>query len=1322
MKIAFTLFCIILSLLSPIVSNSQINATSADQLYTSGEEGLFKGLSKMDSIRLSNIPQLEVPQLYKSPNAVQLPFSVDNSTLMYFRPVTSQSGYECGQIAGQAFVFTYEVNRLRNLSSQIAANQYPSHFSWNFLNGAYNYNGASFFDSWEITRTCGTPNVVDYGGALNTGGEKRWMTGYAKYYNGMKNRLSGVYSIRCDSPEGIRILKTWLYDHLEGSATGGVAAMYAQYCSPPGSFLPAGTPEAGKALVSTWGTSPSHAWTIMGYNDSIRFDYNGDGLYTNNIDINGDGVVDVRDWEIGGFKIINGYSGPGWGNGGFAYMMYKSLADGANYGIWNSSVYVIKAKTTDDPLMTMKINLKHNRRFQIKVIVGVSQNTNATSPDIRMEYPIFNYQGGSIPMQGDTTDIAQNIEFGLDISPLLSYVSSALPSKYFLEVIEKDPTSIGGGQLNSFSVIDYTSGVNETVYPSTNIILTNNDTTRFALTKTVTFNKLDIINDSMNAKIYTPYSHQLNASAGTPPYKWALKMDYSESISNVSFPNAATQVLNTGNSGYVLQNLNFNFPYFGKTYNQIYIYADGYIKFDNSLYTFPYLIDADLLFRSHKMIAAFYADLVYGTGQNVTYETNANSSTIIWKAGVNGQSSSSVNVALKIYSSGKIEIYYGAINLTGNWLSALSGGDVTNYQYATLTNSFTTNTTDKKLILTPPDYPDNMDFTETGLFSATPQRYYNTSIKFRVTDNNNLSSIKSIVFKTYGLLFDYSINAGGDSLVNAGDTVKVTVKLKNIGNTTINNAKFICHSQDTNIMMLDSSAVIGNILANDSVIISNAARFVVKQNVMDGHYIDLLGNVISVTDTFARGLSLRVNSFNLQTGTVTIYDGNNNVLEPNETASLLLQIKNIGAATATNLHLELSTSDPYVSLNPSFANIDTIKAFSSKNAFFIITTAANIPANHLIVLTAKITGSNNYKYITFFYIQLGEVMEDFETNNFTKYNWTLGGNLNWFTSDSLKYQGNYSAKSGKITHSQNSFFAINQYILADGNIKFYKKVSCERDNTNHNYDYLAFYIDGVEKSRWDGEINWSQEIFPVTTGTHTFKWAYVKDNSVNTGADCGWVDNIVFPLFGDAAPNLNYFPLSINKTMFVNTMDTAIVNISNAGNGLVLFTNNLQLNNSLSVPWASTDLIAGGIYKNENQKIVIQFDATQLQPGNYNCQLVVYENFISQRIIPVNLSVLSQIGIDEKTNFTSCCFPNPFGLKTNISINSNEKGKLSVLIYDFTGRLIKDLTTNVVYDKGSYTFSWDGSDNSGNKLADGLYFCNIMLNNKSFTHKLVLSK
>ena len=86
-------------------------------------------------------------------------------------------------------------------------------------------------------------------------------------------------------------------------------------------------------------------------------------------------------------------------------------------------------------------------------------------------------------------------------------------------------------------------------------------------------------------------------------------------------------------------------------------------------------------------------------------------------------------------------------------------------------------------------------------------------------------------------------------------------------------------------------------------------------------------------------------------------------------------------------------------------------------------------------------------------------------------------------------------------------------VIEDGQISFYKKVSCESTGsiTGNYYDYLSFFIDGIEMEKWAGEINWSLESFPVNSGNHTFKWTFIKDQAVTSGADAAWVDFIVLP-------------------------------------------------------------------------------------------------------------------------------------------------------------------------------------------------------------------
>jgi hypothetical protein len=137
------------------------------------------------------------------------------------------------------------------------------------------------------------------------------------------------------------------------------------------------------------------------------------------------------------------------------------------------------------------------------------------------------------------------------------------------------------------------------------------------------------------------------------------------------------------------------------------------------------------------------------------------------------------------------------------------------------------------------------------------------------------------------------------------------------------------------------------------------------------------------------------------------------------------------------------------------------------------------------------------------------INENFE-NEFHDFNWYFGGAQAWSVVPEEHYYGTHSAKSGAINHNQQSILQIDINVSQDGEISFFRKVSCE-DDGNNNYDYLAFYIDNIEIDRWGGEREWSYQNYPVTSGMHNFKWSYKKDGSIVNGQDCAWIDAIDFP-------------------------------------------------------------------------------------------------------------------------------------------------------------------------------------------------------------------
>jgi hypothetical protein len=128
-----------------------------------------------------------------------------------------------------------------------------------------------------------------------------------------------------------------------------------------------------------------------------------------------------------------------------------------------------------------------------------------------------------------------------------------------------------------------------------------------------------------------------------------------------------------------------------------------------------------------------------------------------------------------------------------------------------------------------------------------------------------------------------------------------------------------------------------------------------------------------------------------------------------------------------------------------------------------------------------------------------QLLDDFEDGDLE--GWTTGGDANWTATTDSAHSGNWSACSGEIGDSQESW--IQREVTGPAVLKFWWKVSSEK-----NHDWLIFYIDDVEIARISGEVDWTSVFVEIPEGNHTIKWKYVKDESVSEGLDKGWIDDI----------------------------------------------------------------------------------------------------------------------------------------------------------------------------------------------------------------------
>ncbi|CUS88924.1 Por secretion system C-terminal sorting domain-containing protein, partial [Candidatus Kryptonium thompsonii] len=85
-------------------------------------------------------------------------------------------------------------------------------------------------------------------------------------------------------------------------------------------------------------------------------------------------------------------------------------------------------------------------------------------------------------------------------------------------------------------------------------------------------------------------------------------------------------------------------------------------------------------------------------------------------------------------------------------------------------------------------------------------------------------------------------------------------------------------------------------------------------------------------------------------------------------------------------------------------------------------------------------------------------------------------------------------------------------------------------------------------------------------------------------------------------------------------------------------------------------------------------------------------------------------------------YPNPFNPTTNISFYLPVDKKISLIIYDVTGREVVRLIDEQEFPKGKHTVTWDGKDKNGKPVSSGIYLYKLKFGNFEKTRKMMLVK
>lgn len=401
-------------------------------------------------------PGLVLPELTISHNKTmisdgsipEIPTYIDNSTSIFFPEIINQYGGSCAQASGIHYLFTYEMNRVleRNTKSDPKNNTFSYRYTWHYLNDGKE-KGSSSSDGIEIIMTSGCPTVANYGNENES--SYRWISGYSKYYNAMHYKAKSMSKVDLRTHDGIEKLRYYMYDKDDGHPGGGIAsfAVHGDW----GIYNYSGPSQTDITyIMQPKGAGGAHAMTLVGYDMSVEFDCDNDGI--------------IMDDEKGAFIFVNSW-GTWWGTDGKAYMPFSAFTRESGHGGFYPYGDDPEALCVDaeyhEPSLAMQVNMEYTSRNDITMRFGVADGAQATHPDkgCYVEYDnVMKAQGGDWVMQGTYSSDGKNIEMGFDLSELKAAADTMKAPCWFL-IISKIVTGKNGeGTVNAIRIHDYRSG------------------------------------------------------------------------------------------------------------------------------------------------------------------------------------------------------------------------------------------------------------------------------------------------------------------------------------------------------------------------------------------------------------------------------------------------------------------------------------------------------------------------------------------------------------------------------------------------------------------------------------------------------------------------------------------------------------------------------------------------------------------------------------------------------------------------------------------------------------------------------------------------
>jgi hypothetical protein len=511
----------------------------------------------------------------------------------------------------------------------------------------------------------------------------------------------------------------------------------------------------------------------------------------------------------------------------------------------------------------------------------------------------------------------------------------------------------------------------------------------------------------------------------------------------------------------------------------------------------------------------------------------------------------------------------------------------------------------------------------------------------------------------YVIYQDHLLNdANGNGLMDYSEEALLTMTVQNIGNVDAEDVSVILRSSDPYVTITDSVEIAGNIAGNQSALLPDAFGIMVSDTISDGHIVFFTVKSDDGDSTWNSGFYLVAHAPVLEFTGFTIEDpeGNNNGrIDPGETANILVSVQNAGSATAYNMLTSLSCPGGYITIHSATQNSGNLAGGESTGITFVVSAGELTPGGFNAVFTVNMESDQNRHGEGTFTTVIGQysaLVLDLDPNS-------------------------HSAPS--IMQSFSDMDLIAEYAsVMPADLKLYKSVFVclgiyysSHELTQAEAQVLEDYLEDGGKIYMEGRLTWHLD--PQTSLHQMF-------NITSTASDWYEIDS-VRGAEGTFTEGMNY-----------------VYDMTQPFNNHVLHATGPAFEIFRLATGSDALMIASDAVEYKTIGSSIEFGG--LVDGNHPST----RKELMSRILEFFGDILT--GVDHHAvharQFSIGVYPNPFTNEVNFSFQLEEPSRVTLDIYDVTGKLIKRIT-EAGLGAGNHRLVWDPSP-VDQSTPHGIYF------------------